>query len=105
MAVDSYKLCLGISIACIQNPIETENNLKNLSMWAQKPRDSANFVEFRNLVNKYMNMAKDSVDCGISEKNHLTFESKTIVLNVLIVPVLVCFLAVLIPKLLELLGI
>jgi hypothetical protein len=51
-----------------------------------------------------MTIAKDSADYGISEKTHLTFENKTIVLNVLVIPVLVCLLAVLIPKLLEILG-
>ena len=104
MEIDPYKLCLGLSIGCIQNKQETLIDILDFSKWAQDPRNDHNFRKFRQAIFKYNNLSLDASDCGITEKEHWSFERKSTVLGVLIVPFAVSLIAVLLPKLIELIG-
>jgi hypothetical protein len=101
MEIDQYKLCLGLSIGCIQNHLDAEKDIVDFARWAQEPRNSLNFLKFRQNIVKYTNLALDASDCGITERSHWTFEKKTAIIGALIVPVVVSLLAIIIPKLLE----
>jgi hypothetical protein len=101
MEIDPYKLCLGLSIGCIQNNHDTENDIQDLAKWAQEPRNDIKFLKFKKNIVKYTNLALDASDCGITEKSHWTFERKTAVIGALIIPVIASLLAIIIPKLLE----
>lgn len=104
MEIDPYQLCLGLSISCIQNWEDTKNDLQDLSLWAQKPRDGYAFKKFKQNIVKYSYIASDASECGISEKSHLSLDKKTTILGALIIPFAVTLIAVLLPKLFEILA-
>jgi hypothetical protein len=104
LEVSPYALSLGMTLSFIENSEMTQKDFGDLMGWMQDPTTEANFKRFRKLVKKFNSVVKKSSKDGLTEKHHWSFESKIELLGAAVIPFAVTILAIVLPKLIELLS-
>lgn len=102
--VSPYALSLGMTLSFIEKSEIAQKDFDDLMGWMEKPATEANFKRFRELVKKFISVAKESSKDGLTEKHHWPIESKIAFLGAAIIPISVTVLAIVLPKLIELLS-
>jgi len=101
LKVSPYSLCLGMSRVSLGE--ESEGDLGKIVNGLENPNNSESFSALLSSVEAFMSIAKKSKDRGIHEPTGLLSERVFEILRYIAIPILVAFMAYIIPKILEML--